>query len=182
MTNVPGTGPERQRLGEIKAIAVRALDEVHRLLHDLRPSVLDDLGLTSAIRWCAERHLTPLGVTVRCEWSGLEERLPPEIETALFRVVQEAITNIARHAGAETVLIEGARRERTVSVEIEDDGRGFAPEAPRESHPDGSGLGLAGMRERVALLGGTLAIESAPGEGTRVSVSVPVPAPAGRRR
>jgi signal transduction histidine kinase len=181
LVNVLGPGPERQRLGEIKAIAVRALDEVHRLLHDLRPSVLDDLGLTSAIRWCAERHLTPLGVTVRCEWSGLEERLPPEIETALFRVAQEAITNIARHAGAETVLIEGARRERTVSVEIEDDGHGFAPEAASAGRPDGSGLGLAGMRERVALLGGTLAIESAPGEGTRVSVSVPVPAPAERR-
>jgi signal transduction histidine kinase len=181
MVNVLGPGPERQRLGEIKAIAVRALDEVHRLLHDLRPSVLDDLGLTSAIRWCAERHLTPLGITVRCEWSGLEERLPPEIETALFRVVQEAVTNIARHSGADSVLIEGARRDRTVSVEIEDDGNGFVPDAVSATRPDGSGLGLAGMRERVALLGGTLEIESAPGEGTRVSVRVPVPAAAERR-
>jgi signal transduction histidine kinase len=181
MINVAGAGSERHRLGEIKAIAVRALDEVHRLLHDLRPSVLDDLGLTSAIRWCAERHLTPLGITVRCEWSGLEDRLPAEVETALFRVVQEAITNIARHAGAETVLIEGARNEQTVSVEIEDDGHGFVPDARTENRPDGSGLGLAGMRERVTLLGGTLDIESAPGEGTRVSVSVPVPAPAERR-
>jgi signal transduction histidine kinase len=161
-------GEPRRRLAEIRLIAVAALDEVHRLLHDLRPSVLDDLGLESAIRWCAERHLAPLGIAVRCEFSGLERRLPPEVETTLFRVVQEAVTNIARHAEAETVLIQCAAHDGAVAIEIEDDGKGF--------DPAGIGLGLTGMRERVELLAGTLAIESAPGQGTRLALSVPVPA------
>ena len=162
--------PARARLAETRGIAVRALEELHRLLLDLRPSVLDDLGLTSAIRWCAERHLEPLGVAVRCEFSGLPQRLPPEIETTLFRVVQEAITNIAKHAEAETVLVQCAARPDAVTIEIEDDGKGFAP----ETVAGGTGLGLTGMRERVELLGGTFEVESAPGQGTRIVLTAPV--------
>ncbi len=166
-------GPARDRVQEAKLIAGRAIEELHRLLFDLRPSVLDDLGLISAIRWCTERHLKPLGITVRCESSGLEQRLPPEIETAIFRVVQEAVTNIAKHAGADTVLIQCASRNGSVTVEIEDDGKGFDPASPGASS-SGTGLGLGGMRERVALLGGTLDIESSPDEGTRIALEVPV--------
>jgi signal transduction histidine kinase len=167
----PGT--PRKRLEDARGIAGRAITEVHRLLFDLRPSVLDDLGLASAIRWCTERTLEPLGIAVRCEFSGLESRLPPELETTLFRVVQEAVNNIARHAGADTVLIQCAVRDAVATVEIEDDGRGFDPARPAPT--EGTGLGLAGMRERVTLLGGTLAVESAPGEGTRLCASVPIP-------
>jgi signal transduction histidine kinase len=163
----------RKRLEEAKTIAGRALDELHRLLFDLRPSVLDDLGLASAIRWLAERHLEPLGIAVRCEFSGLEHRLPAEVEIALFRVVQEAITNIAKHARAETVLIQCAARADAVSIEIEDDGRGFDPAAVPPS-PTGTGLGLVGMRERVTLLGGTVEIDSSPGEGTRLVLEAPL--------
>lgn len=172
-TSLAGTAdvPARARLAETRGIAVRALEELHRLLLDLRPSVLDDLGLTSAIRWCAERHLEPLGVAVRCEFSGLPQRLPPEIETTLFRVVQEAITNIAKHAEAETVLVQCAARPDAVTIEIEDDGKGFAP----ETVAGGTGLGLTGMRERVELLGGTFEVESAPGQGTRIVLTAPVP-------
>ncbi len=171
-TSLAGTAdvPARARLAETRGIAVRALEELHRLLLDLRPSVLDDLGLTSAIRWCAERHLEPLGVAVRCEFSGLPQRLPPEIETTLFRVVQEAITNIAKHAEAETVLVQCAARPDAVTIEIEDDGKGFAP----ETVAGGTGLGLTGMRERVELLGGTFEVESAPGQGTRIVLTAPV--------
>jgi signal transduction histidine kinase len=166
-----GPGPARERLAEAKALAVRSLDDLHRLLFDLRPSVLDDLGLLSAIRWYAERHLEPLGIAVRCEFADLDGRLPPEVEIALFRVVQEAVTNIARHAEAETVLIQCALREGVMTVEIEDDGKGF--DATRGPEPSGSGLGLLGIRERVELLGGRVDIESAPGQGTRIALAVP---------
>jgi signal transduction histidine kinase len=177
LATLPAGGP-RERAEESRDIAIRALDELHRVLFDLRPSVLDDLGLTSAIRWCVERHLEPLGVAARCEFSGLEERLPPEVEIVLFRVVQEAVTNIAKHGEAETVLIQGAAREDAVTIEIEDDGKGFDAEAVAVTSDTGTGLGLIGMRERVELLGGTLAVESAPGQGTRIAVSVPLVRPA----
>jgi two-component system sensor histidine kinase UhpB len=160
----------------VKALATRALDGVHALIFDLRPSVLDDLGLLPAVRWLGARHLESRGVTVRCEFVELAERLPPELETALFRVVQEALMNVARHAQAETVLIQIAPREGQLEIEIEDDGRGFAPEESAVPEPSGRGLGLLGMRERVELLGGRLQVDSSPGNGTRVLARVPLPA------
>ncbi len=177
---LPPSG-SRERLEEVKTLAVRTLEEVHRLIFDLRPSVLDDLGLLSAIRWYAERSLEPRGIAVRCEFSGpgtpaegVGERLPPQVETALFRVVQEAITNIVKHAEAETVLIQCTLREGTLTIEIEDDGKGFDPSEPAGPVGGGRGLGLLGMRERVELLGGTVQIESSPGHGTRIALKVPV--------
>ncbi|HEY3380342.1 MAG TPA: ATP-binding protein [Vicinamibacterales bacterium] len=163
----------RDRLVEAKALTVRTLDELHRLIFDLRPSVLDDLGLLSAIRWYAERHLESRGITVRCEFSGIETRLLPELETALFRVAQEAITNIAKHSGAETVLIQCFEHDDRISIEIEDDGKGFAPEDLPPPAARERGLGLLGMRERIELFGGTIEIDSAPGRGTRIAVAVP---------
>jgi signal transduction histidine kinase len=167
-------GASRDRLAEARTLTVRTLDELHRLIFDLRPSVLDDLGLLSAIRWYAERHLEPLGIIVQFEASGFERRFRPELETALFRVAQEAITNIAKHAGAETVLIQCLERDDRVTIEIEDDGRGFSPASLPPPAARERGLGLMGMRERVELFGGTIEVDSAPGQGTRVSVSVPV--------
>lgn len=167
-------GAARDRLAEARALTVRTLDELHRLIFDLRPSVLDDLGLLSAIRWYAERHLEPLGIIVQFEASGFERRLRPELETALFRVAQEAITNIAKHAGAETVLIQCLERDDGVAIEIEDDGKGFVPASLPPPAARERGLGLMGMRERVELFGGTIEVDSAPGQGTRVSVSVPL--------
>jgi len=164
----------RERLVEARGLTVRTLEELHRLIFDLRPSVLDDLGLLSAIRWYAERHLEPRGIAVRCEFSGFGDRLMPELETALFRVAQEAITNIAKHSGAETVLIQCLERDNRISIEIEDDGKGFAPESLPPPAARERGLGLLGMRERVELFGGTLEIDSAPGSGTRIAVTVPV--------
>jgi signal transduction histidine kinase len=147
---------------------------VHRLILDLRPSVLDDLGLLSAIRWYAERYLQPRGISVRCEFERLEGRLPPAFETAVFRVCQEAMSNIARHAQAETVLVQARAEGGALVVEIEDDGRGFDPaEVARQTgRPH---FGLLGIRERVELLGGKLVVDSAPGRGTRLHVEVPLP-------
>ncbi len=161
-------------LQEAKGLAVRILDGVHRLSFDLRPSALDDLGLFRAIAWYADRDLKRRGVSVRCEFEGEDVRLPADVETALFRAVQEAISNIVRHARAESVLIQGAIDARAVAIEIEDDGCGFEPESISTSATSGRGLGLAGLRERVELLGGTARIESSPGHGTRVLFTVPL--------
>ncbi len=167
--------PDRARLLEMKALADRALAEVHRVIYDLRPSVLDDLGLAAAVRWYAERSLPPVGISFRCEIEGLDERLPVEIETAVFRVVQEALTNVVRHARAETVLIQMAREGAQLAIEVEDDGRGFDPASVATPESSGRGLGLLGIRERVELLGGHVTIDSAPGKGTRLAVTVPFP-------
>ena len=172
-------GGPHPRLDEVKALAVRTLEEVHRLIFDLRPAVLDDLGLFSALRWYAERTLSSRGIGVRCEIQELERRLPPEFEIALFRIGQEVMNNIARHARAESVLIQlgphaaGPGAPPELRIEIEDDGQGFDPGARREDRPH---YGLLGIRERAELLGGVAIIDSAPGHGTRVEVRVPLPA------
>jgi len=164
----------RQQLADAKGLAVRTINELHRLIYDLRPSVLDDLGLLPAIRWYAERHLESGGISVRCEFTDTGTRLAPEMETALFRVVQEAVTNIAKHAEADTVLIQCNERDGTLTIEIEDDGKGFDPSTLPPPAARERGLGLMGMRERVELLGGSLVMDSAPGRGTHMIVSVPL--------
>lgn len=169
-------GPTAPELLDARALAVRALDELHRLIYDLRPSVLDDLGLWSAIRWYAERQLIGRGVAVRCEFADVDRRLPPLYETALFRVSQEAISNIAKHADAEQVLIQGQIRGDVLTIEIEDDGKGFDPAVARSPGPDGHGWGLLGITERVDALGGHVEIDSAPDQGVRIVVTVTLPA------
>jgi len=161
------------RLEEAKALAVRTIEEVHRMILDLRPSVLDDLGLLSAIRWYAERHLAPRGLSVRCEFEAQDRRLPAAFETAVFRVCQEAMSNIARHAQAESVLIQVSESGGALHIEIEDDGRGFDPE--NVSRAQRRPFGLMGIRERVEILGGQVRIDSAPGKGTRLHIDVPLP-------
>jgi signal transduction histidine kinase len=161
------------RLDEVKALAVRTLEDVHRLILDLRPSVLDDLGLLSAIRWYGERHLESRGIAVRCEF-GEMPRLAPELETALFRICQETMSNVARHSQATAVLVQVGIEGGEIVVDIEDDGKGFEPAtaARREGRRP---WGLMGIRERAEILGGVARIESAPGKGTHVEVRIPVP-------
>ncbi len=168
------TAPSKE-LEDAVALAVRTLDDVHRMIVDLRPSVLDDLGLESAISWYADKHLKSRGIAVRCEFADLHGRLPPQHETAVFRVVQEAISNIDRHARAESVLIQASTRDHHLVVEVEDDGAGFDERAFVTPDRAGRGWGLLGMRERVEMLGGRLDIHSAPGKGTHLLVEVPLP-------
>jgi signal transduction histidine kinase len=168
-------GADNAPLVEARALAVRTLDELHRLIYDLRPSVLDDLGLWSAIQWYADRQLKPRGVAVKCEFSEVERRLPPLMETALFRAVQEAVSNIAKHANAEHVLIQCGFDGDVLSIEIEDDGNGFEVAAVKRPKDEGHGWGLLGITERVEALGGTVVIDTAPGQGARIVVTVPVP-------
>ncbi|HSP55418.1 MAG TPA: cache domain-containing protein [Dehalococcoidia bacterium] len=166
-------GPGGDRLSGLKDLAVKTLDGVHRLVYDLRPSVLDDLGLIAGLRWYAESRLQPLGVHVSLMVSGEERRLPAELETGLFRIGQEAITNIARHAKADNVFVSVNFQEDRVTMEVEDDGGGFDVEAG-EARAEGRGWGLLGISERAALFGGSVEIASELGVGTRIEVSIPV--------
>ena len=164
----------RKKLFNMRELAQRTLDGVHKLLFDLRPSMLDHLGLVPALRWYAQSRLEPKGTRVVIEQIGEAPRLPPEVEIGLFRVVQEAINNIVRHAAARNVSILFNLNDRAVTAYIEDDGIGFDPielTTPGESL---RGLGLMGMRERVELVGGVLDIDSAPGAGTRIHISIPL--------
>ncbi|MBI4319155.1 MAG: HAMP domain-containing protein [Chloroflexi bacterium] len=163
----------KKRIETVKSLAVRTLDNINELIFDLRPALLDDLGLIPAIKWYAESRLQAGGVKVHIETCGDERRLPPEVETALFRTTQEAITNIAKHAHADNVAVTLGFDDSSVSVEIEDDGDGFDVSAASKSTSDGA-FGLLGMRERVTLLDGNLDISSEPGGGTRVSIVVPL--------
>ena len=157
-----------EALAGARALLRSTIDDVHRLIHDLRPSMLDDLGLLPAIRAYAQAHLAAAGAAVHCEFPAVPPEVPREAATALYRVMQEAITNVARHAKAEAVMIACTTVGHRLVLEVEDDGVGFEPALVQTPHEDGEGLGLLGMRERLALLGGTLAIESEPGRGTRV--------------
>ena len=172
----PPAGTARRRLADVRALVKRMHGELHRMIVNLRPSVLDDLGLAAAIRWFADRQLASAGIAVRCEVNELDERLPPEVETATFRAVQEALVNVSRHASADSVLVQGTLSKGRLVIEIEDDGVGFDQAAVVRSAESLRGVGLLGMRERIEILGGTITIDSAPGSGTRVLFSVPVPA------
>lgn len=172
----PSAGGERatrDKLEGLKDLAVKTLDGVHRLVYDLRPSVLDDLGLLAGLRWYAESRLEPLGVRVSLMVTGDETRLPVELETAVFRIGQEAISNIARHANAEDVFIGVDFQPDRIVLEVEDDGEGFdaGAQVPGE---EGHGWGLLGIRERASLLGGSFNVASAPSTGTRIEVSIPL--------
>jgi signal transduction histidine kinase len=160
-------------LTSLRPLVQRISDELHRVIVDLRPSVLDDLGLASAVRWCAER-LSARAVAVRCEIGDLPAAIPPDVETAVFRAVQEALVNIERHARAETALIQMFTDAGALVVEIEDDGVGFEPSTIGRDPGSLRGVGVLGMRERIEIVGGSLRVESEPGSGTRVVMRVPL--------
>jgi signal transduction histidine kinase len=163
------------RLQELKAIVADTLDGVRDLALELRPSVLDDLGLVPALQryvhTCHERH----HLAIDFQTLGLEGvRLPPPVETALYRIAQEALTNVVQHAGASQVSLLLEACAGAVVMIVEDNGCGFEVDQFTHGPPDGRWLGLSGMWERAELLGGRLTIESAPGDGTAVFVEIPL--------
>jgi signal transduction histidine kinase len=163
------------RLQELKAIVADTLDDVHDLALELRPSVLDDLGLVPAlqryVRTCHERHR----LAIDFQTVGMEGvRLPPPVETALYRIAQEALTNVVQHACARQVSLLLEARAEVVVLIVEDDGCGFEVDQLIRSPLNERWLGLHGMRERAELLDGRLTIESTPGAGTTVFVEVPL--------
>ena len=159
----------RAVVADVRELVVATLQDVRQLAVDLRPKVLDDFGLVAALERLTERFGAQTGIRVRFE-SGLgEERLPLEVETALYRIVQESLTNIVKHALAENVSIVLARKPGAVVAVIEDDGRGFDPDDIRDG-----GFGVQGMRERVRLFDGRLQIESSEESGTTLVAEVPL--------
>jgi signal transduction histidine kinase len=163
----------------LRAGLQKVRDQVSRLQHDvramcqlLRPPMLD-FGLVPTLRWLAEQFATSSGVAVEVATPPEETRLPPEIEVVLYRLAQEALTNVARHARATHVRVALQAGEARAVLEVEDDGVGFDPERLRRT-PAAAGVGLLGMRERAAHFGGTLEIRSRPGAGTRIAVTVPL--------
>ena len=166
----------QQRLNDLDHLTGSILDELHRLARELRPSVLDDLGLVPALERYIAEYSQRFAIVADLETGRLsEQRLPPAIETALYRIIQEALTNVARHASAANVSVLLRHTPGSVLAMVEDDGQGF--DATLREHPEPSDrhLGLFGMQERAVLLGGTLTVESAPGRGTTIVVRVPVP-------
>jgi signal transduction histidine kinase len=161
-------------LSSARTLVQSMIEDLHRVIYDLRPSVLDDLGLLPAIRSYANTHLASRGVKIHCEFPDTIPALSRDATTALYRVTQEALTNVLRHAKAETVFIGCTVTNDRLRVEVEDDGEGFEPDRMTRPRDTGEGLGLLGMRERLALVGGTCDIDSEPGAGTRVVTELPL--------
>lgn len=162
------------RLKKVQSLAVQVHSEVSKLIANLRPALLDTLGLVPAIRQYVEASLRPLDINVFVECRGVDRRLPPEVETGLFRVAQGLIGNIAQHSKAKnaTIILEFQNDE--FFLRVSDDGQGFDVSKITDIEESGRGRGVFSMRERIGLLGGTASIESQPGQGTTAWARVPI--------
>jgi len=158
-------------LRHLESLTDKSLNELQRLIADLRPSHLDDLGLPAALRWYAGEVQSRAPLAVSVEVVGEPRPIPSAVKTALFRVVQEALTNVIKHAQAENVRVRLSYDDGTVSALIEDDGQGFDP--GRLAFTRRPSWGLLGMQERASLLGGQFTLQSSPGQGTCVEVIIP---------
>ncbi len=164
----------RVLLNKAQELAIQILDQIHKLIYQLRPTIIDDLGLAAAIRWLAESNLEVAGIKVSIKVIGREIRLTSELETTLFRVVQEVINNISRHAQANNVSINLHFKKRTVILRVRDDGCGFDVNEAITSKDRPRGLGLLGMKERIELAHGNMNIRSYLGGGTEVDIEIPL--------
>jgi len=164
----------KENLAEAGRLADQTLEQVREMSLNLRPPMLDDLGLVPTLLWYIKRYTKRVNIAVNLETIGLNERLPASIETALYRIVQEALTNVAKHAHtANQVQIRLERSPSAIAVQIKDDGQGFDLAKIMEQETAGNGIGLLGMRERVTLLGGNFSVESALAQGTCLSIEIP---------
>jgi two-component system sensor histidine kinase UhpB len=173
---IPADMPELTRqVSELHKLATQLLENLRQIIWNLRPSILDDLGLVPAIRWFARTNLEEAGITVSFLGAGEVMRFPIHLETMLFRISQEAVSNIIRHADAHKVSIRLWLEKGNVWLEIKDDGRGFDMERTVGGAVYRKQLGLLGIQERVSLVGGEMEVESARGAGACVRVRVPLP-------
>jgi len=163
----------RERVATSRQLLQQTMDGLRKLVYDLRPTMLDDLGLLPAIRWYARTRLDAVGVQTRVEAAECDGRLSPALETALFRIAQEGVNNIAKHASARNAWVRLDCKHGRVTLMVEDDGRGFDLDQKIEPGGQLGHLGLFGIQERVVLLGGTVSVDSALGHGTRLVVTVP---------
>jgi signal transduction histidine kinase len=163
----------QENVGEIMA-------QVREISLGLRPTMLDDMGLLVCLEWHFERYLKQTGIQVQFSHQGIEEiRFPTEIETTIFRIIQEALTNIARHTHVKEALVSIQAGESEIFLTIQDLGQGFDPQAAEAEY---NSVGLGGMRERANLVGGLLEIRSVPGQGTTIEARIPTQNRLERRR
>jgi two-component system sensor histidine kinase UhpB len=177
----PDAASLQRTMADLRALTSGALEGVRRMALELRPTMLDDLGLVAAVEAFARQFSQRTGIPVDVRMTRRPERLPPEVELVAFRVIQEALSNVARHSGASRAEVRLGASAGLVTLSVADDGHGFELEAALDSRQ--RSLGLFGMRERAALVGGRLSLDSAPGRGTRVLLEIPAehpvqPAPA----
>ncbi len=166
-------GPQRRRLAELRIVVESAMESLHAFIHGLRPSTLDDLGLTPAVRRLVTELDSGSGVGAELVVRGSSRRLLPDHELALYRIAQEALRNVERHSEASRATVTLHYQPQRIELSISDDGVGFVvPPAPDHAAADGR-LGMLGMRERARIVGGTLEIHSEPGAGTTVIAVVP---------
>lgn len=164
------------KIDEMRDLMLKTIDGVHTVIKDLRPEILDDLGIVAGIKWLLDKHLEEEGIKYYLDIeTPITKRLPSQVETTLFRILQESIINIARHADAENVFITLDAGQHYLLIIVEDDGCGFDVEELMK-HPieNGRGLGIIGMKERASLVDGIFQIHSAPGEGTRMCLQIPM--------
>jgi signal transduction histidine kinase len=175
------TDPDSQQaleiLNQAQSLVTFGTNRMYDLILDLRPAALDDLGLLATLRAHAQRTVNGTGLTVEFDTSGLNGRLPPEVETVLYRIFQEALNNVVRHAHATRVQVSLARRNHSLIGRIGDNGCGFDPVTINANPDNHRGLGLLGMQERVAHCGGRLEIRSQPGQGTILTIYIPLAQP-----
>ncbi len=180
----PNPTPLRKQAEQVSQLADRAMSEMRHVSEQLRPIILDDLGLEAALRWLVEDARERLHL---CAALDLEDhartrpRLPAEVETALFRIAQESLTNVARHAQASRVDLKLLRQPEFATLLISDDGKGFSPAIQPKSDNNHTGLGLPGMRERARLLGGKLDVVSSLNQGTTVRALIPLESPSAQK-
>jgi len=158
-------------LSDLQVAVGKLLSQVRNMSLDLRPSMLDDLGLLPALLWHFERYTSQTNIRVLFKHSGLDKRFIPEVETVAYRIVQEALTNVARHARVNEAAVQITTKQNNLIIQIEDKGIGFDLVTVRA---DGGAAGLHGMEERLTLLGGKLTIKSSPGTGTRLTAKIPL--------
>jgi signal transduction histidine kinase len=155
-------------------VVERVQEQVDDVALNLRPSMLDDLGLVPALRGCTERQAALAGLQAEVRADPLEQRLDPMIETECFRVAQEALTNVVKHAKARTVTVELTRSDEQLHLSVRDDGVGFDVASLREKAVRGASLGVLSMEERARLAGGGVQYHSTPGQGTEVHAWFPL--------
>jgi signal transduction histidine kinase len=163
----PEDAVAQRYLESIRTLADSSVNSIRNIALLLRPSMLDDLGLIPALEWQAREVSRRSGIKVKVTDENVPESLPDAVRTGIYRIVQEALHNIARHSGAKNANITVRHEQDSIILSVEDDGSGFDPKRTR-------GLGLVGMEERVKQLGGRMDVQSSPGKGTRLRVTLPL--------
>ena len=174
--------PDSASFGQVAAardILHHCLGQLRLLVHDLRPSMLDDFGLAPAVHWYVDTHLQASGLRVVTDIDGVEDRLPPALETAVYRIVQESLSNVLRHAHATRAILHVNTTPEHVSLSVSDNGIGFDPAALARASDGHSGVGLLSIRERVEALDGSVTVYSVRDRGTQIQVLIPLPVEAG---